>query len=738
MKAFKVIFFIVYRNFGKGFKNVSSCILRVFVLKMSVGIFCVRKHSLFLLLFADPIQYFFFIDPCSKMKNSEIFDIWSVSTKETRNKNICVYIMQEFGLADTDNVPRVLQTYVSSLSSKIQQRWDQSGRNKDKFENGNQVWLNKDAKLPERFVEDLPSSSSAGKKGRPEKSFEECTLKVQKRKVQELVRSKTASEIALAAEINIRSAGKRDAAILLKELVNCSPQRATKIKKARLSQENRKKTITAEEALVLIVNTKMSTFQYNAMRQQLKELNSNVYPPYYLVQEAKKECYPAEEAFSVTDFSAQIQLQALLDLTVKRIIKAANDLAEQKNFLDTQIFSLRLISKWGCDGSSAQSRYKMNMSDAEYSDENLFSVTFVPLRLLDDSSKKIVWQNPTPNSTRYCRLIKFIFKKENTDLINTEEQEMRENINSLQPTILLINGVEVHCKHDLLFTMVDGKVCSALSQYTSSQKCYICGATPKEMNSSVLRPPPDQQMFNFGISPLHSWIRAFECLLHISYKLDIRKWVAKTEIEKQSVATRKKNIQTQFRERMGLLVDMPKQVAGNTNDGNTARKFFKNPEVTAEITGLNLDLINHFRVLLEVMSSECEIDAEKFGFYAHQTKDIYLQNYSWYYMPPSIHKILMHSRQIIEACILPLGQLSEEAQEASNKEYRRFREHFSRKSSRQNSNRDVINRFLLSSDPYISSRSIKLRKKRSPLSPECIELLKTADSETSSSDGGED
>lgn len=78
----------------------------------------------------------------------------------------------------------------------------------------------------------------------------------------------------------------------------------------------------------------------------------------------------------------------------------------------------------------------------------------------------------------------------------------------------------------VVLTMVDGKICSTLSQYDSSQKCFICGASPKQMNyiTTDTTSTSNQEMYTFGISPLHSWIRAFECLLHISYKLEIKKW----------------------------------------------------------------------------------------------------------------------------------------------------------------------------------------------------------------------
>lgn len=37
--------------------------------------------------------------------------------------------------------------------------------------------------------------------------------------------------------------------------------------------------------------------------------------------------------------------------------------------------------------------------------------------------------------------------------------------------------------------------------------------------------------------------------------------------------------------KLGILVDIPKQGYGSTNDGNTARKFFANIDQVAEITG---------------------------------------------------------------------------------------------------------------------------------------------------------
>ena len=100
-------------------------------------------------------------------------------------------------------------------------------------------------------------------------------------------------------------------------------------------------------------------------------------------------------------------------------------------------------------------------------------------------------------------------------------------------------------------------------------------------------------------------------------------------------------MQKRFREELGLIIDKPRQVSGNTNDGNTARRFFYNASCSAEITGVDENLIKRFYIILQALSSDVMINAESFGSYAVETARIYVTNYGWYYMPSSVHKILL-------------------------------------------------------------------------------------------------
>lgn len=233
----------------------------------------------------------------------------------------------------------------------------------------------------------------------------------------------------------------------------------------------------------------------------------------------------------------------------------------------------------------------------------------------------------------------------------------------------------------------------------------------------------NENFYEFGISVLHAYIRTFELLLHISYKINLKEWQARGTEAKNIVQARKKEIAKQFYEEMGLVVDLPKQGGGNTNDGNTARKFFLNPEKSAEITALDIILIRRFSVILSCLSSGYEINTFKFKQYCIETATLYVKLYDWFPMSPTVHKVLIHSAAIDERMILPIGQLSEDVQESRQKDWKTIRLQHTRKTSRVNTNTDILNRLLVTSDPIITHSRKRPRKRSQPFSQDVLELL---------------
>ena len=184
-------------------------------------------------------------------------------------------------------------------------------------------------------------------------------------------------------------------------------------------------------------------------------------------------------------------------------------------------------------------------------------------------------------------------------------------------------------------------------------------------------------------------------------------------------------IQKEFKDKMGLIVDQPKQGgAGNSNDGNTARKFFSDEQKTAEITGIDVSLIRRFHVVLQTLSSGHIIDYDIYRSYAVETARLLTHKYSWYNMTPTVHKVLLHGAEIIENAPLPIGHLSEEASEATNKYIRMFCLFFTRKNSRENTMTDIFQRLLANSDPFIASLRYSFKKPLRTLSLETRDMLK--------------
>ena len=135
---------------------------------------------------------------------------------------------------------------------------------------------------------------------------------------------------------------------------------------------------------------------------------------------------------------AEVKLQSLLYNTATRI--AQLQVAELKTIDDAPNSSLTLIGKWGYDGSSGYSEYKQR-SENNFEDNNLFVTSYVPLNLItkstDEHNSITVWKNPRPSSTRFCRPIRFQFRKETSDLAIKEKKYIDQITNLLPSKIVL-------------------------------------------------------------------------------------------------------------------------------------------------------------------------------------------------------------------------------------------------------------------------------------------------------------
>ena len=611
------------------------------------------------------------------------------------------------------DVEKELKAWCRRFCSRVFTKWSQSNRKPDIFRKKNSDWLSSNIQWPEALKENVvssidlveevisPSKSDASTSTArvQRKSFEDLSNRQKRRRTEEVRTSCSEDELLYSTECALKSSGRSDVAAVMAYLLK-NPQEVSKVMNVIQGQSTSSREISPQKALALYVSMQLSKWRYSVLRN-FNEKEGLKYPTYYQLLKEKNNCYPKKEDVTVTETSVKIRLQSLLDLTVKRLIISLGDKCNTEE-------QLVLHSKWGFDGASSQSVYHQKSSACDSELNTIFMASIVPLKLTNTSGDTI-WQNERPSSTAFCRPWSFKFMQETESNVKIEMAAFETEIAELTPT----SYENTTISHNLLLTMIDGKIHSFISG-TSSAVCDLCKSRPVEMNNlQVVRDKPvNEDMFKHGLSSLHAWIRSMECLLHIAYKIDVKSWQLKGDDMKEKVKDKKASIQEAFRRETGLLLDVVKQGSGNTNTGNTARRFFADPETTARLTGLDVNLIRKIAVILQCISSGEKINMEKFKLYCDETADLYVQLYSWYYMPASLHKLLIHGWQIAEhLSIVPIGFLSEEASEARNKDFRKYRESHSRKRSSLATNEDILHNLLLSSDPLITSLRPTMNKK---------------------------
>ncbi|KAL4710844.1 hypothetical protein ACJJTC_016128 [Scirpophaga incertulas] len=657
-----------------------------------------------------------------KPRRKELFDVWRSTSQKKRLKSAIDFLKPFYTnqlLNDEDEKQFI--AFIKKECEKIRQKWVEKRRRLDLFRKFYGHWLEEEIIYEKKCP--ISRRSPTPNVGRPKKTFENSSIKSKRRKAKRLIETYDHEELTLAVQMSTRACGKRDTAALIKKVAEASPKRA-KTYKSRLQiieADPKLRPYTNDEALALFISNKFTVQQYKNMQQEAKERGFNLYPSYDSILKAKQNCHPSVEHITVTDISAKVKLQPLLDHTASRLCKDV--LKEVFLRSDIQDPNYTLIYKWGCDGSSGHSLYKQPFENPENTDEYMFIISMVPLRLIETGTKKLIWQNPRPSSPRYCRIMKFVFKMESTDLIQNECDDIKKEIENLTPTKVIIDDKTITVTHSLILSMIDGKVCNVLSGNKSTQKCYICKAVGKDLNAINVMRTPDTDMYKFGISPLHARLRTMECLLNVAYRLDIKVWQVRGNDKKVAFKKRKEDIIKKFKD-VGLIIDKVKPGFGTSNDGNTARRFFKDSQATANITGVDKTLIYRLSIILRLLSSEYEIDPQKFQEYCDDTRILYLNLYSWYIMPVTLHKILIHGAEIIKNCIIPIGQMSEEASEGQNKEIRKVRSGHTCKISRVRSNFDLLKYLLLCSDPYITQLCKLKKKKVTKCNKDFLQLLK--------------
>ncbi|KAL4710125.1 hypothetical protein ACJJTC_016527 [Scirpophaga incertulas] len=199
-------------------------------------------------------------------------------------------------------------------------------------------------------------------------------------------------ELSFALVANLKKNKRMELAEVIEHLMK-NPHQAPSVK-AYLTP--RKTIIQADQALALTTSfdrrfsPNLSKWQYLVLRGFMSDAESSAkLPSYHKLLETKKNCYPDPSDIEISEQGAKVKLQALLNLTCKRILQVVGA-------IDVSEGELKMTSKWGFDGSSSQSTYKQRSEILDLDDSSVFMTSLVPLKL--ESANRVIWENPKPSS----------------------------------------------------------------------------------------------------------------------------------------------------------------------------------------------------------------------------------------------------------------------------------------------------------------------------------------------------
>lgn len=471
----------------------------------------------------------------SKSTKREILDL---ILKNRSTESVVDYIVQKLNIP-ISHVGRKsltkLKNAISCLYARRNAKFQAASRIKDRFELQNAQWLDSDFEIPHLNTDiNKEGSSSSSSPGRSPLEFKNKSLRSKRREVDAIndQHNHDVQKLMMASSYAANKSKDKDLKKVIDELTNDSEATA-KMRKLDSTSVPVLKRKTPLEALVFLLDHNLTKSAYTHLRLESKACGADIWPSYNDVRKTKLQLRPPKELIHVDNSVAQVPLQALLKHTAERIVQMQEEVIfRAMDAIQCIESKLTFICSWGFDGSTGHSAYKQrhvsnNEDESESDDKSLFATTLIPL-CLNSEHGVLLWNNRSSQSPRFCRPIQLRYVKESKDVILQQKQAVENEIDKLQPFVIVSGSYRITIHFSLHLTLIDGKVLNVITNTRSMQSCLICHATPKTFNNLSNRNfgmfTSNSEFLRYGISSLHAWIRFLDCCLHISYRLTIRKW----------------------------------------------------------------------------------------------------------------------------------------------------------------------------------------------------------------------
>lgn len=227
--------------------------------------------------------------------------------------NINEFVDNIMEILEKDLDYRKVKSFLRNLAYQFAIKWKKCFRKVHRFTVMYDKWLKSEIDFS-KYSKSLELSTNASENNKKDGNRVSC--KTQKRRANKVIEKTSKSTLYAATEMMLRNEGKRDSAFIFKKFATGSSKKGTHLKNA-LVRNNKPCGLSPDQALAIFIDTNLSKNQYQILRESVQHINPNLYPSYYKLQKAKERCYPAD--ITITESSAEINLQSLLDHTLTRL-----------------------------------------------------------------------------------------------------------------------------------------------------------------------------------------------------------------------------------------------------------------------------------------------------------------------------------------------------------------------------------------------------------------------------------
>lgn len=351
--------------------------------------------------------------------------------------------------------------------------------------------------------------------------------------------------------------------------------------------------------------------------------------------------------------------------------------------------------KVGSDGNSGNLVWHQKPENGK----NIYNRSFAPL-VIRNKSGKVIFKNMKPNSKRLCCYLERSWQKETHETIVKSVDKFEEEVANLKRHVVNINGTDVNVCFEVENTMNDGKTLNALAykhhkekgflhkaqKELSTQSCHLCLGTSKDFKKyhdkkdetvkvDKRKKPLENvdyiELLKYGNAGLHEGLRTREALCNAAFK---KRAIEKGISEKEA----KEEVLEELDEAIHVKLFRPEpEKKGNSNRGEPLKRVTAQAEVTAPILGCSVQLIKSFHELLSYIESTKLQNITEVGTLAKNCHDLYMTEFGVHEkitIAPTMHRVLHHTEEYMvhfQAKGFSLGELSEQALEATNKDSKR-------------------------------------------------------------------